>query len=237
MNYKSLDSYDRSIIMELSQFKSFLNAPGRNHTTTTITATSTNYNNLGNSFMNPVYVEWYWVALGLIVPVLLGSLFCVLDHMRRKKGRSPRHTEQRLESMCERNKYVPPKYEEIIPNNRIIIEPVPVHEHSTASQQIFTVESETASATSYEHLIEHEVAVAAAPHILTVAASSTDNHSIDSSTNLNLDYTGLQMPSIKQYASSMDKPDFDNTDDATEGPPSYDEYHKYELYGSRVELV
>lgn len=215
----------------------------------------------GNPFTNPVYVEWYWVVLGLIIPILLGSVFCILDHLRRKKGRNTRQSEQRLESMCERNKYVPPKYEEIIPNNRIVIESVPEldvapapvpnpEEHTTpvpfqtssnsATQQaIFTVETEI-SEQVHSHYDKSDVGsttLELSSHNSSIL--SLDSFSVSSVTNLNMDYASTSNSDANISLDSSSDQDLDTLSDivVAEAPPSYEEYHKYELYGSRAELV
>lgn len=221
-----------------------------------IRSTTTLTDSTGNPFTNPIYVEWYWVVLGLVIPIILGSVFCVLDHLRRRKGQNPRQTEQRLESMCERNKYVPPKYEEIIPNNRIVIDSVPgvqvqsrpnsvpaVHLPSplsasvadnhtpemVSSQPVFTVEAE-ASARRVSH--SHTLPVPLISSNNSFSRLSLDNFSVNSATNLNVDYS-------KDHSSSHQstEPSEPTEHTTTLQPPSYEEYHKYELYGSRAELV
>lgn len=177
------------------------------------------------------YVEWYWVALGLVVPVLLGSLFCILDHVRRKKTIREKHTEQRLESMCERNKYVPPSYEDVIPND-IVIEPVPDYptqvpppQHNTQQElpihlPIVTISSEinqgSASLEAYQ----------ATPAVMDSYLSPRDQ------------LTSSDAMSVTSGASSYYNDDeLDSDMDVAEAPPSYDDYHKYELYGSTTQLV
>jgi len=216
---------------------------GSHHTTTQITSTTTVFDT-NNNFLDHGYVEWYWVALGLIVPVLLGTLFCVLDHMRRKKRVSSKHNEERLESMCERNKYVPPSYDEIIPNNLVIIEPVPEFTLPPPGLQstnipVFTIESESTQQTA---AVSSNKAAPVLPQQLTITAQVDNSNdcavSVNSSTHLT-----VQSPTISQAPSSVFTDnssvfeDVDLTDAVVEAPPSYDEYHKYELFGSRVELV
>ena len=193
--------------------------------------TTTVHYNTGNPFTNPVYVEWYWVVLGLIIPILLGTLFCILDHLRRKKSRNSRQTEQRLESMCERNKYVPPKYEEIILNNHIVIEPVPQLELplSTTRQPVFTIEAEQPAV----HYPTTSKPVTSAAQATT---STNENiHTVNSSTNLSAEYNGSHASTSKAVEDNLLNDQVDVT--TIEEPPSYEEYHKYELYGSRAELV
>ncbi|XP_067933959.1 uncharacterized protein [Watersipora subatra] len=213
MNHPEMDS-DRNYILNPKYFDIHLTSTWHvQRPTTDALSPSTN-----NAFTKTVYVEWYWVILGLIIPILLGSLFCILDHLRRKKPSSSRQTEQRLESMCERNKYVPPKYEEIISNNHIIIPPireVGLPPSPEMHQQVFTIEAEESAVHS---IPDYKPAVAGPPLTL-------DNCSIDDTLNLTSD-------SCKPTVIS------NNCDTEKLGePPSYEHYHQYELYGSRAELV
>lgn len=196
-----------------------------------------------NSFLDHGYVEWYWVALGLIVPVLLGTLFCVLDHMRRKKKHSSKHNEERLESMCERNKYVPPSYEEIIPNNQVIIESVPEfsfanHEQQSSHIPVFTIETELPVNNAMPQ--SHH---AANNGLISANQAVTDNCSaisVDSTTNLTSQaaVSTISQSNISDYDDTSVFEDVDLVDTANVVlPPSYDDYHKYELFGSRAELV
>ena len=222
------------------------------HLTTQLHNTTTTQQNLdftNNSFLDQGYVEWYWVALGLIVPVLLGTLFCVLDHMRRKKRVNSKHNEERLESMCERNKYTPPSYDEIIPNNQVVIEPVPEFtipppELHANHIPVFTIESEHVQQAAAAPSSTNQ-ASAALPR-LTVNAHTDNSNQTDSSTSVNSS-TQLTMhsPAISQAPSTVYTADDDSsvfedvdlTDGTVEAPPSYEDYHKYELFGSRAELV
>ncbi|KAF6023102.1 hypothetical protein EB796_018591 [Bugula neritina] len=175
------------------------------------------------------YVAWYWVALGLIIPVLLGTLFCVLDHLRRKKSHSSKHTEQRLESMCERNKYIPPKYEEIISNNHpMTVEPVP---DTATSLQVSTdshqSNSNTGCAIFTINMDDMPVCNELEPDQLPPAASLPSPP-----VTLSTCYTERKSFNVADLHS-----DFEEVDLGESAPPSYEEYHKYELFGSQAELV
>lgn len=215
--------------------------------TTAHTLTTSNYDKFGgDSFLSTGYIEWYWVALGLIVPVLLGTLFCILDHLRRKKNiKSGRHSERRLESMCERNKYVPPKYEEIIPNNQIVIEPVPqLPVNSYPTPPIFTIETEvlSSSSTSPQEVTKSAQVTPSTNFQPSSTPAFSDSLSINSSTNLSIGECSLPSASTSHSHDEADnhslvKSEIRDTELTTEAPPSYDEYHKYEIFGSRAELV
>lgn len=183
------------------------------------------------------YVEWYWVALGLVVPIFLGVIFCVLDHFRRRQAKSTRNTEQRIESMCERNKYVPPSYEDVIPNN-IVIDSLP--DLTVASTDRINLVS---SSNNQSHTL---VPAASNPDLHSQTSRDTDTTSIgsvESTINTtNSKSTVLTYVTIEQQAP-------DNTDSVTEvteaveegafleAPPSYDDYDKYEVFGSQAYLV
>ena len=164
------------------------------------------------------YVEWYWVVLGLIVPVLLGALFCLLDHFRRKKTKSKRYNESRLESMCERNKYTPPNYEDVIPN-QIIIETIPDF-NSPIPALVSTVQNAEPSLPS-------DTMVTDPPPTSPQLSVPQDVLSPDSYVEEN---------ELGDDSSSLSDDCFDDVDLATEAPPAYDDYHKYEIYGSRAQL-
>lgn len=180
------------------------------------------------------YVEWYWVALGLVVPVFLGALFCVLDHIRRKQAKSFNSSEQRIESMCERNKYVPPNYEDVIPNN-IVIDSLPdlrvesndritllphssSHQHLTAAGQ---TNEETDSQTPSSHTDTTSIS--------TIDCHIEDEHRASTS-------TVFTYVSAEPHADNQSEP-LSEVSLPVEAPPSYDEYDKYEVFGSKTQLV
>lgn len=132
--------------------------------------------------------------------------------------------------MCERNKYVPPSYEEVIPNN-IVIDPVP--NLQLPAPQTGTVAASTRCSVATV-MVDSERPLGTSDYSSTSSLTDGESESsVSSTTDIERDAKQSAATSHSHHYSSA----ILGGSDATDAPPSYDEYHKYELYGSTLQLV
>lgn len=188
------------------------------------------------SMFNQGYVEWYWVALGLVVPIFLGTLFCILDHLRRRQSKSSNSSEQRIESMCERNKYVPPSYEDVIPNN-IVIDSLP---------DLRVMSNDRATLLPRPGVTNQSPQITAvpSPELQSQLSTETDTTSIstvedqvDNTNSLYTSSTVLLAYATIEHETTYSTDSIDDSSAIPEEPPSYEDHAKYEVFGSQMQLV